>query len=284
MELLMRGAPAAAALTERTAGRAAALRERGVAPRLALVRVGERADDVAYERAAEKRCAAAGIEVERHELGAGCGQAELEGALSALSARRDVHGILLFRPLPAQLDEAAAARAIDPAKDVDAVTETALLATLAGRAETGFAPCTAEAVLALLDHYEVPLDGAEVCVVGRSLVIGRPVAALLLARNATVTCCHTHTRDLAAACRRADVVVAAAGSPGAIGPACVREGQVVVDVGTTWDEAAGRLVGDVDAAAAQVARAASPVPGGVGSLTTAVLASHVVTAAERTVS
>lgn len=277
----LRGAPVARALTERTAARAERLLAAGVTPRLALVRVGERADDLAYERAAEKRCLSAGIAVERRTLDAGCGQAELEGALAELSGRPDVHGVLLFRPLPAQLDAAAAARALDPAKDVDGVTDACQLSVLSGRAG-GFAPCTAEAVLALLDHYEVPLDGADVTVVGRSDVIGRPVAALLLARNATVTTCHTHTRDLAACCRRADVVVAAAGAPRAVGAGCLAAGQVVVDVGTTWDEAAGRLVGDVDAAAAEgVVAALTPVPGGVGSVTTAVLAAHVVAAAER---
>lgn len=277
----LRGAPVARALTERTAERAAALRERGVAPRLAVVRVGERDDDLAYERAAEKRCVAAGVDFCRHALPADCAQGELEDLLARLSADGSVHGVLLFRPLPDHLDEAAAARALDPAKDVDALTDGSLLSTLAGRG-VGFAPCTAEAVVALLDHYEVPLEGADVVVVGRSLVIGRPVAALLLARDATVTTCHTRTRDLAAACRAADVVVCAAGAPGTVGAACARPGQVVVDVGTTWDEAAGRLRGDADFEALEpVVAAITPVPGGVGSVTTAILARHVVQAAER---
>lgn len=277
----LRGAPVARALTERVAQRAAALVGRGVTPRLATVRVGARDDDLAYERAAEKRCAAAGIELRRHELPEGCTQGELEALLAGLSADASVHGVLLFRPLPAHLDEAAAARALDPAKDVDALTDSSLLATLSGRG-AGFAPCTAEAVHALLDHYEVPLDGANAVVVGRSLVIGRPVAALLLARGATVTTCHTHTRDLAEHCRAADVVVCAAGAPGAVGAECGRDGQVVVDVGTTWDEAAGRLRGDADfEGLLPVVGAITPVPGGVGSVTTAVLARHVVEAAER---
>lgn len=279
----LRGAPVARELTACTAERAARLSEAGLVPRLALVRVGERGDDLAYERAAEKRCASAGIAVERHVLDAGCAQGALEGTLAALSARGEVHGILLFRPLPPHLDATAAARALDPAKDVDGITDACQLSVLSGR-PGGFAPCTAEAVLALLDHYEVPLDGADVTVVGRSDVIGRPVAALLLGRNATVTTCHTHTRDLAACCRRADLVVAAAGVPGTVGPGCLSEGQTVVDVGATWDEAAGCLVGDVDAAAAEgVVEALTPVPGGVGSVTTAVLAAHVVEAAERTI-
>ena len=161
------------------------------------------------------------------------------------------------------------------------MTPASLLTTLSGRGE-GFTPCTAEAVLALLDHYDVELDGAKVAVVGRSLVIGRPVAAMLTARNATVTTCHTHTRDLAAECRAADIVVAAVGRAHTIGADAVREGQTIIDVGINWDEAAGKLVGDVDFDAAEpVVGAITPVPGGVGAVTTAILARHVIEAAER---
>ena len=283
MAELLRGAPVARAVMEGLAPRVAALRERGVTPCLAIVRVGAREDDLAYERAAEKRCLAAGVAVRRLSLEpASLDQARLEGELDALGARDEVHGILLLRPLPAPLDDAAAVARIPAGKDVDCAGPAALLATLSGRGG-GFAPCTAESALAILDHYGVPLDGANVTVVGRSLVIGRPASALLLARNATVTTCHTHTRDLAAACRAADVVVVAAGSPGALGAGCVRPGQVVVDVGTNWDAAAGRLVGDADFAAVEpIVSAITPVPGGVGAVTTAILARHVVEAAERT--
>lgn len=161
------------------------------------------------------------------------------------------------------------------------MTPASLLTTLSGRGE-GFAPCTAEAVLALLDHYGVELDGAKVAVVGRSLVIGRPVAAMLTARNATVTTCHTHTHDLAAECRAADIVVAAVGRARTIGVDAVREDQTIIDVGINWDEDAGKLVGDVDFVAAEpVVNAITPVPGGVGAVTTAILAKHVIEAAER---
>ena len=280
MAELLRGAPVARALCEDVAARAQALATRGVTPCLALVRVGARPDDLSYERAAVKRCDAAGIDVVRRELPADCDQGTLEATIRELGADATVHGILLFRPLPRGLDEAAACAAIPAEKDVDAATAASLLSTLSG-VGAGFAPCTAEAVLALLDHYGVELEGADVTVVGRSLVIGRPVAALLVARNATVTLCHTRTRDLAACCRRADVVVAAAGSAHLLGADCARAGQVFVDVGTSWDEAAGKLVGDVDTdAVAPVVSAISPVPGGVGSVTTAVLARHVVEAAE----
>lgn len=200
MAELLKGAPVARALTEELAARCAALRERGVVPTLAIVRVGEREDDLSYERGALKRCEKVGIEARRVLLSADVSQDELLTAIEDINADSAVHGCLMFRPLPAGLDENAVAAALDPAKDVDSMTPASLLTTLSGRGE-GFAPCTAEAVLALLDHYGVELDGAKVAVVGRSLVIGRPVAAMLTARNATVTTCHTHTRDLAAECR-----------------------------------------------------------------------------------
>lgn len=278
---LLKGAPVARALTEELAARAAALREAGRVPTLALVRVGAREDDMAYERGILSRCEKVGIEACRVELAQDASQAGLESALRALAADAKVHGILLFRPLPAGLDEAAAAACVPASKDVDCMGAEGLLATLSGQGSV-FAPCTAEAVVTLLDHYGVELDGARVAVVGRSLVIGRPVAALLLARNATVTVCHTHTADLAAACREVDVIVAAAGHARTVGAACVRAGQVVVDVGVNVDSVTGALVGDVDAeAVAPVVSALTPVPGGVGAVTTAVLARHVIEAAER---
>ena len=281
MARLLRGAPVAAAITELLRERAERLGARGVTPTLVIVRVGERDDDLAYERAAEKRCAAVGVAVRRLLLPETCAQDELEAVLAKVSEDDGVHGCLLFRPLPAHLDEARASRALAPEKDVDAITDSSLLGTLTGQPR-GFAPCTAEAVLALLDHYEVPLDGADVVVIGRSLVIGRPVAALLLARNATVTTCHTHTLDLASVCRAADVIVAAAGAPDTVGAACVCPGQVIVDVGTTWDDADGRLRGDVSFDEVEpIVSALTPVPGGVGSVTTAILVSHVIEAAER---
>ena len=186
MAELLKGAPVARALTEELVARCAALRERGVVPTLVIVRVGEREDDLSYERGALKRCEKVGIEARRVLLPADVSQDELLAAIKDINADPTVHGCLMFRPLPAGLDEDAVAAALDPAKDVDSMTPASLLTTLSGRG-VGFAPCTAEAVLALLDHYGVELDGTKVAAVGRSLVIGRPVAAMLTARNATVT-------------------------------------------------------------------------------------------------
>ncbi|MDO4848247.1 MAG: bifunctional 5,10-methylenetetrahydrofolate dehydrogenase/5,10-methenyltetrahydrofolate cyclohydrolase [Coriobacteriia bacterium] len=283
MAELLLGLPVAKAINERLLPRVEALRAAGAAPRLAIVRVGAREDDLSYERGALKRCSSLGIEAEVHEVDAASATTEtLVEAIEGLNARADVHGVLMFRPLPRGIDEAAVCDALDPAKDVDCLTRGSLYGVLANK-PCGFAPCTAEAVIELLDHYGVELDGANVCVVGRSLVIGKPVSLMLQARNATVTMCHTHTRDLAAACRAADVVVAAAGHARTIGADAVRSGQVIVDVGINWDAAAGKLVGDVDFESVEPEVAAvTPVPRGVGSVTTAVLAKHVVEAAERT--
>ena len=281
MAELLKGGPVARAITEDLASRAAALKAAGVAPRLAIVRVGEREDDLSYERGALKRCEKVGIEARRVLLPGDCSQEELLRVVRVLNDDASVHGILLFRPLPDQLDEAEVARALDPAKDVDCMTPSSLLHTLTGMGE-GFAPCTAEAVLAILDHYEVPLEGVRVAVVGRSLVIGKPVSLMLQARNATVTMCHTRTHDLASELKRADVIVAAAGHAGTVGAECVSPGQVVVDVGINWDERAGKLVGDVDFDAVEpVVGAITPVPGGVGAVTTSILAKHVIESAEK---
>lgn len=281
MAKLLKGAPVAARLTEETAARAAELGSRGIVPTLCLIRVGERADDLSYERGLLKRAASAGVDVRKVVLDVACSQDELMSAISAANEDPAVHGILMFRPLPAKLDEAAACEAVTPEKDVDCLTSASLARVFTGSGE-GCAPCTADAVMHLLDGAGVSLEGARVAVVGRSLVIGRPVAMMLQAANATVTMCHSKTRDLAECCREADVLVVACGRARMVGADSVRAGQVVVDVGINWDEGVGRLVGDVDFDAVEpLVDAITPVPGGVGSLTTAVLMKHVVQAAER---
>lgn len=280
MAELFKGAPVSAALSERIRADVQALGARGVMPRLAIVRAGASPDDLAYERGASKRAAALGVETETVALPLDVTQERLLDELARLNAAPEVHGILLLRPLPAHIDEAAACNAILPDKDVDGVTNASLAAVFTG-APHGFAPCTAAACIALLDHYGVELAGKRAVVVGRSLVVGRPLAMLLLHRNATVTLCHTRTRDLAAVCREADILVAAAGREGVVGAAHVSAGQVVLDVGIHVRED-GTLCGDVafDEVAPVVA-AVTPVPGGVGSVTTAVLLRHVVQAARR---
>ena len=282
MAELWKGAPVAAALTERLIPRAQALVEKGVTPTLAIVRVGERPEDLSYERGALKRCEKVGIAVRQYLLTSEATQADLMEVIEDINRDDSIHGCLMFRPLPKHMDEAAACAALSPAKDVDGITAGSLAAVFSGSG-AGYPPCTAQACLEILDHYGYELKGRRAVVVGRSLVLGKPVSMLLLGRHATVTVCHTRTADLAAECRRAEVLVAAAGKAGAVSAQCLAPGQVVLDVGINVDEN-GNLVGDVDFAAAEATvDAITPVPGGVGAVTTSVLARHVIEAAEKAI-
>ena len=282
MAQLWKGAPVAAALTEELSQRAQALVAKGITPTLAIVRVGERPEDLSYERGALKRCEKVGIAVRQYLLTAASSQTDLMEVIEEINRDDSIHGCLLFRPLPKHMDEAAICAALSPAKDVDGITAGSLAAVFSGSG-AGYPPCTAQACLEILDHYGYELKGKRAVVVGRSLVIGKPVSMLLLGRHATVTICHTRTADLPAECRRADVLVAAAGKAGAVSAQCLAPGQVVLDVGINVDEN-GNLVGDVDFAAAENSvEAITPVPGGVGAVTTSVLARHVMEAAEQAI-
>lgn len=282
MAELLKGAPVAAALTADLTVRCGALREKGVVPTLAVVRVGENPGDISYEGALVNRCGKIGIEVKGFPLPDDCEQDRLLDVIRSVNEDQAIHGCLLFRPLPDRGMEAAACAALDPAKDVDGMTAASLAGVFAGTGE-GFPPCTAQACLEILDHYGVKLSGKRAVVVGRSLVIGRPVSMLLQSRDATVTMCHSKTDGLPGFCRQADILVAAAGSAGLIGAACAAPGQVVLDVGTNVG-ADGKLRGDVDLDAVEpVVGAITPVPGGVGAVTTAVLCKHVIEAAASTI-
>ena len=283
MALLLKGAPVAAALNEKTAARAAALRENGVVPTLAIVRVGERGDDIAYETGAQKRCAAAGVEVKSLALPADIGQRDYLRAVEELNADAAVHGILLLRPLPRHIDDALARRTLLPEKDVDGCTDGSLAGVFTGSG-AGFTPCTAQAAMEILAHYGIDCAGKNAVVIGRSLVVGRPAAMLLLRQNATVTLCHTGTRELADVVRGADIVIAASGQIRSLGSEYFRPGQTVVDVGIGWSDEQGKLCGDVRLEEVQpVVPAITPVPGGVGTVTSALLASHVAEAAARVI-
>jgi len=281
MAEVLKGKPVADAMNEMLAPRIEACKAKGVTPTLAIVRVGERDDDLSYERGATKRCELLGLCLKKFVLGADCSQEELLAVIGEVNSDAAIHGCLMFRPLPGHLDEAAACAALDPAKDVDGITQGSLYGVFANQ-PVGFPPCTADACMQLLAHYGYDLTGANVTVLGRSLVIGKPVSMMLQAANATVTMCHTRTRELASKCAAADILVVAVGHAGTVGADAVRAGQVVVDVGINWDEEARKLRGDVDYDAVEpIVGAITPVPGGVGSVTTAVLAKHVVEAAER---
>ena len=280
MSTILKGAPVVAAMNEANAARCAALREKGVVPTLAVVRVGERPDDLSYEKGVMARCAKVGVEVKQFLLPADASQEELLRVIAGINADASIHGCLLFRPLPRQFDDRTVRAALAPEKDIDGITDGSLAAVYAGT-DGGYPPCTAAACVALLKHYNVPIKGKRVVVIGRSLVIGKPVSLLLLAEHATVTICHSRSENLPAICREADILVVAAGKAGMVGAESVRAGQIVLDVGIHVG-ADGNLCGDTRFAEVEpIVEAITPVPGGVGAVTTAILASHVIEAARR---
>ena len=258
------------------------LKGKGISPKLAILRVGARDDDLAYERGVLKRFESADVEVEVTAVDAGISQEELDKTFDGINNDPKVHGILVFRPLPKGLSDEHMRRTIDPGKDSDFMDIRNMENVLAGVPDCA-APCTAEAVMALIKHYNIETKGKKVTVVGRSLVIGKPVALLLTTANATVTVCHTKTADIEAECRNADIIVACCGVAKMITDKFVKPGQTVIDVGMNVDEE-GRLCGDVDyEKVSEIADAITPVPGGVGSITTAILLRHVVDNAGRQV-
>lgn len=281
MAEILKGAPAAAALDENTIALVEELKSRGVNPTLAILRVGEDDGALSYERGALKRCDKVGVAVKQVILPDDVSQDELMRNIEMLNNDATVHGVLMFRPLPKTLDEAAACAALDPKKDVDGITAGSSARIYSGSGE-GFPPCTAQSCMEILKHYGVDPAGKRAVVIGRSLVIGRPVSMLLMAANATVTMCHTKTVNMPEITRTADIVVVAAGKAEAITADYFSEGQTVIDVGINWSEKKNKLVGDVDFENVEpIVSAITPVPAGVGSVTTAVLVSHVAEAAAR---
>jgi len=271
------GKAVAAAVRERVAGEVEELRNDGVTPGLATILVGDDPASAVYVRMKREDCAEVGIKSFDHDLPADVPEQELKRLLDSLAGTTSVHGILLQLPLPDHLDQDALIDLIGRKKDVDGLT-SANAGLLAHGREEALVSCTPAGVMELLAHAGVELDGSRVAVLGRSILVGKPLAALLLAANATVTHCHSRTRDLAAVCRTADVIVAAVGRPGTVTADMVREGAVVIDVGTNRVD--GHLVGDVDFdAVAKKAAAITPVPGGVGPMTRAMLLANTVRAA-----
>jgi methylenetetrahydrofolate dehydrogenase (NADP+)/methenyltetrahydrofolate cyclohydrolase len=278
MSIVMKGSEVTAAMKEELLREVEKLVQKGTVPGLAIVRVGARADDLAYERGARKRMEAVGIRCIVTELPQDISQAQFEQAFAAVNDDPATHGILLFRPLPKQLDEEPVRGMINPWKDVDCMSPVNMAKVFSGD-ESAFAPCTPEAVMEVLAHYGIDLKGKRVTVVGRSMVVGKPLSMLLLKQHATVTICHTRTVDLAGTCRNAEILIAAAGKARMITADFVSENRVVVDVGINVDSD-GNVCGDVDFdAVAPHAAYISPVPGGIGAVTSSVLAKHVVRAA-----
>ena len=276
------GKEVTAALNERIKADAEALKAKGVNPTLCIIRVGENESDISYERGATKRCETLGVACEKILLPEDVSQEELLATIDKVNKNDQIHGVLLFRPLPKHLDQSVIENALDPAKDVDCMTDGSMSGVFTGK-NVGFPPCTPQACMEILDHYGIDCTGKKAVVVGRSLVVGKPAAMMLIKKNATVTVCHTRTVDMPSVVREADIVIVAAGRAGVVDDTYLRAGQVVIDVGINVN-AEGKLCGDVDFEKAEpIVEAITPVPGGVGSVTTSVLVGHVVEAAMRKV-
>lgn len=274
------GKEVTAALNERIKADVAALEEKGVKPTLCIIRVGENESDISYERGATKRCETLGVACEKILLPADVSQEELLATIDKVNKDDKIHGVLLFRPLPKHLNQSVIENALDPAKDVDCMTDGSMSGVFTGK-NVGFPPCTPQACMEILDFYGIDCTGKKAVVVGRSLVVGKPAAMMLIKKNATVTICHTRTVDMPSVVREADIVIVAAGRAGVIDDTYLSAGQTVIDVGINVN-AEGKLCGDVDFEKAEpVVDAITPVPGGVGSVTTSVLVGHVVEAAKR---
>ena len=279
MAKLLKGKEVVDALNIKMANQVEDLKANGVNPTLAILRVGERADDLSYERGAIKRCEQVGVTVRVEALSEDVSETAFFEKLNELNEDEAVHGILMFRPLPKHIDGEKARNMLKAEKDVDGCTDLSLAGVFTNT-NLGFAPCTAEAAMEILRHYKIALSGKKVTVIGRSLVIGRPVAMMLMHENATVTICHTKTLDIPSITKDADIVVVASGQMESIGKEYLREGQTVIDVGISWNDEKGKLCGDVKFDEVEpIVDSITPVPGGVGGVTTSILVKHVVEAA-----
>lgn len=279
MELL-KGAPVSAAIREWAAEEIKQLQ--GPVPKLAIIRVGEKPDDMSYERSAVKKMEAFGLRVQTFVFPKDISDEEFKEAFQKINKDPAVTGILLLRPLPEQIKEKEIEAMIDPRKDLDGISPVNIAKVFSGD-PSGFAPCTAEAVIEILKANNISIEGKRAAVIGRSMVIGKPLSMLLLKENATVTICHTRTKELPEICRQAEILVAAAGKAGMVEESWVSDGAVVIDVGINVDEN-GKLCGDVDQASMESRNLLlTPVPGGVGAVTTAVLAKHLIQAARSNV-
>ena len=280
MGQIIKGKPVADAITAELVKDVEVLKSKDIEPKLKIVRVGAREDDLAYERGALSRMEKCGIKAEVLELPVDICQTDFVKELKAVNDDPSVHGILLFRPLPKQLDMEEIKFVVDPVKDIDCMNPLNAEKIFEGD-KTGYPPCTSQACVEILDHYGIDMKGKRAAVIGRSMVVGKPLAMLLLDKNATVTICHSRTNDLPGVCRQAEVVIAAVGRAEMVTGDFISEGAVVIDVGINVN-AEGKLCGDVKFdECVDKASMITPVPAGVGSVTTSVLAKHVVKACKQ---
>ena len=276
---VLKGKPVADAICGKITADIAELEKKNIVPGLAIIRVGEKPDDIYYQNSAEKRMESVGIRVAGIVLKEEISESALITKIHELNFDDEIHGILLLMPLPRHIDGEKVKREIAPEKDIDGLTPENMCRLYSGD-KNGFAPCTPSAVMEMLEYNGIDVAGKNVVIVGRSLVVGKPLAMLMLAKNATVTVCHSKTKDLKSVCRQADILVAAVGRAKMINADYVSENTVVVDVGINQDEN-GNMCGDVDYDSVSAkASAVTPVPGGIGSITTSVLAKHTVISAQ----
>lgn len=274
---IIKGKPVADRITENLIEETKKLKELDIVPKLAIVRIGENPDDMSYERGAMNRCAKIGIDVQNIVLQGDVSEGEYIEVIKNLNDDKNINGILCLRPLPKNINENKVKSIIDAKKDVDCFNPINSAKLFEGEKD-GYAPCTPEAVMKILNHYGVDLSGKKVVVLGRSLIVGKPVSMMLMGENATVTICHSKTENLAEEAKNADVLVAAIGRAKMVDKSYIKKGATVIDVGINVDES-GNLCGDVDTESAiGIAKMITPVPAGVGSVTTSVLAEHVIKA------
>ncbi len=280
MANLLKGKDVSLAIIEDCKKRAESLKANGINPTLAIIRVGENDGDISYEKGARKRCDEIGIEVKGVVFPEDVDKEAFYNALNNLNNDDNVHGILMLRPLPKHLDNELARTSINPSKDIDGCSDASLAGIFTAK-KHGFAPCTAEAAIAILDYYGIDVEGKNVTIIGRSLVIGKPVSMLLLNRNATVTICHSKTKNLSDITKNADILICATGQMESISKDFVSDNQTIIDVGVSWNESKGKLCGDVLFEEVEpIVKDITPVPGGVGAVTSSILCRHVIEAAE----
>ena len=291
MARLLLGKEVNEALVANLQSRTAALRDKGVAPTLGIIRVGARPDDLSYEKGAIKKAEQVGIDVKVIELPEDADREAVLAAVDQVNADSTIHGVLMFQPFPAHLRpyQREICNRLDPKKDMDCLTDLSSAGVYQGRSDLGYAPCTPAACMEILDFYGIDCKGKNAVVIGRSLVVGKPAGMMLMGKNATVTTCHTKTVNTAEICKNADIIVSAAGVLNSLTAEYVRPGQIVIDVSINWDEnkinargGKGGIAGDAKFDEVEaIVDAITPVPGGVGAVTTTVLMKHVVEAAEK---
>lgn len=282
MAQILNGREVVDAINEKLRAEVSFLKEKGVTPTLGIIRVGDKVEDISYEKGAIKCAESIGVDVKKYLFKESITQEQLLNVMAAINLDLTVHGVILFRPLPQHIDDNTIRKALLACKDVDGITDQSMAGVYTGT-DLGYPPCTPRACIEILDHYGIDITGKKVVVIGRSLVVGRPAAMMVLERNGTPIICHTKTENMKEICKSADVLIVSAGQAKTIGADYLNENQVIIDVGINMADD-GKLCGDVDFQAAEnIVKAITPVPGGVGRVTTSLLMMHVIDAAKKTI-